>query len=133
MQEAEGWLRQCEVLVDRLGLFSPNEEVEDIATGDLKYLLVSQQHAEVVARMAGREPHARRRGLMRALESYTRCDTPTAPQAHLGLAVPTVVLRLYLARRRYGGAVVENLEGICARSTKCQPSAAVIFLITWHA
>ena len=77
MQEAEGCLRQCEVLVDRLGLFSPNEDVEDIATGDLKYLLVSQQHAEVVALAAGQEPHARRQVLMHALESHARCATPT--------------------------------------------------------
>jgi len=72
VQEAEGWLRQCEVLVDSLGLFSPNEEVEDVTTADLKYLLVAGQHAEVQARTAGQETRARRLGLLRALESYAR-------------------------------------------------------------
>ncbi|KAH9325988.1 hypothetical protein KI387_006166, partial [Taxus chinensis] len=33
-------LHQCELMIDRLGLFSPNEGKEDISTADLKYLLV---------------------------------------------------------------------------------------------
>jgi hypothetical protein len=30
---------ECRVLADRLSLFSPNETLEDIATGDLQYVL----------------------------------------------------------------------------------------------
>ncbi len=56
-----------------LVLFSANEEVEDVATADLKYLLVSGLRGEVQARVAGREGEARRQDLLQALESYTRC------------------------------------------------------------
>ena len=34
-------LTQCEALIDKLGLFSPNEQKDDVSTGNLKYLLVS--------------------------------------------------------------------------------------------
>lgn len=36
-------LRKCQEIADRIGLFSTNEEKEDISTGDLKYLLVRSQ------------------------------------------------------------------------------------------
>lgn len=72
VQETKGWLQQCEVLVDRLALFSSNEEVEDIATADLKYLLVSGQYAELQARTAGQDTRLRRQGLLQAIESYAR-------------------------------------------------------------
>lgn len=40
MQEAIRWLQSCSRMVASLSLFSSNEEAEDIATADLKYLLV---------------------------------------------------------------------------------------------
>lgn len=39
-------LQQCEALIDKLALFSSNEQKDDISTGDLKYLLVPYLKAE---------------------------------------------------------------------------------------
>jgi hypothetical protein len=72
VQEAEGWLQQCDIIVDRLALFSSNEEVDDIATADLKYLLVSGQYADLQSRTAGQDIKLRRQGLLQAIESYAR-------------------------------------------------------------
>jgi hypothetical protein len=36
-------LQKCQEIVDKLALFSRNEEKDDISTGDLKYLLVRNQ------------------------------------------------------------------------------------------
>lgn len=33
-------LQKCQEIVDKLALFSSNEEKDDVSTGDLKYLLV---------------------------------------------------------------------------------------------
>ena len=41
---------KCQEIVDKLALFSSNEEKDDISTGDLKYLLVcSQLHRNFLA------------------------------------------------------------------------------------
>eukprot|EP00249_Psilotum_nudum_P035979 c6074_g1_i1 orf=716-1903(-) len=40
-------LEQCMAMIEKLGLFSANEGIEDIATSDLKYLLVSYYLAEL--------------------------------------------------------------------------------------
>lgn len=44
-------LRRCEELVDKLALFSANEDKEDISTGDLKYLLVPFYLAELTEKL----------------------------------------------------------------------------------
>lgn len=36
-------LQKCQEIVDKLALFSSNEEKDDVSTGDLKYLLVSER------------------------------------------------------------------------------------------
>lgn len=36
-------LQKCQEIVDKLALFSRNEEKDDISTGDVKYLLVCNQ------------------------------------------------------------------------------------------
>ena len=49
-QRAIRWLQLSVHKVDSLGLFSPNEQAEDIATADLKYLLVPYLLAEAMSR-----------------------------------------------------------------------------------
>lgn len=44
-------LQQCEGLIDKLGLFSSNEQKDDISTADLKYLLVPYLKAELVEKV----------------------------------------------------------------------------------
>uniref|UniRef100_A0A0C9QW85 TSA: Wollemia nobilis Ref_Wollemi_Transcript_4449_1593 transcribed RNA sequence n=1 Tax=Wollemia nobilis TaxID=56998 RepID=A0A0C9QW85_9CONI len=44
-------LHQCEAMIDRLGLFSPNEGKEDISTTDLKYLLVPYYLGELTEKI----------------------------------------------------------------------------------
>ena len=72
MQALTVWLKRCEDLSNRLGIFSSNEEVEDIATGDLKYLLVTAYLGDVQSSSGEREPHLRKTALEEALDSYTR-------------------------------------------------------------
>jgi immunoglobulin-binding protein 1 len=38
----------CLKLADRLSLFSPNETLEDIASGDLQYILLSASHSPLL-------------------------------------------------------------------------------------
>lgn len=44
-------LRQCDAMIDQLGLFSPNECKEDISTTDLKYLLVPYYLGELTEKI----------------------------------------------------------------------------------
>lgn len=44
-------LRKCQEIADRIGLFSTNEEKEDISTGDLKYLLVPYYLGELTEKL----------------------------------------------------------------------------------
>ncbi|KAI5063949.1 hypothetical protein GOP47_0020619 [Adiantum capillus-veneris] len=43
-------LQRCESLIDKLALFSSNEQKDDVTTGDLKYLLVPYFKAEFLER-----------------------------------------------------------------------------------
>lgn len=54
--EGAACLRAAAAAVDTLALFSSNEDRDDLATGDIKYLLVPFHQAEVLAHThAGRE------------------------------------------------------------------------------
>ena len=53
-------------------LFSANEEVDDIATNDLKYLLVPSLLADLQASTRERDPQARLALLEDASASYSR-------------------------------------------------------------
>lgn len=44
-------LRKAALLIDSLGLFSPNEDLDDVAGADIKYLLVPYYHADLVQRL----------------------------------------------------------------------------------
>lgn len=57
--------------VDSLGLFSPNEEADDIATRDLKYLLLPFYRGELAAASRVSDPEARADALL-AAASYHR-------------------------------------------------------------
>lgn len=47
-QAAAVW-QQAAVAADVVALFSPNEELEDLATADIKYLLIPFYHAEALS------------------------------------------------------------------------------------
>ncbi|KAK9803022.1 hypothetical protein WJX72_003617 [[Myrmecia] bisecta] len=72
LQNAVAALRRCDVLVDSLGVFSSNEEVEDISTQDLKYLLVAAFLGDLLAQSNVRDPEQRREALLQAVQSYAR-------------------------------------------------------------
>lgn len=55
MQSALLDLRQCSIRVSRLALFSPNEQLADIPTRDLVYLLVPYVLSEVQSRVRATE------------------------------------------------------------------------------
>lgn len=58
--------------MESLGIFSTNEQVEDISTGDLKYLLVSAYLGNIQASYTDGTPAVRCAALQGALDSYTR-------------------------------------------------------------
>lgn len=64
--------------VDILGLFSPNEDEDDLSTDTLRYLLVPYYEAEVLAHFAPREPSDRWSTLVLVMKHYdsfvSRCS-----------------------------------------------------------
>lgn len=71
-------LKQCRSRVDSLGLFSANDEVEDVATADLKYLLVDYYCGDLAGRTTAREPRERLASLAQSagfLKAFlAKCD-----------------------------------------------------------
>eukprot|EP00891_Asterochloris_glomerata_P008622 jgi/Astpho2/8622/fgenesh1_pg.00126_%23_34_t len=63
-------LRQCQQQVQRLALFSSNEDAEDITSADLKYLLVPAVLADLLARTPEQEPQQRLHLVGQAVELY---------------------------------------------------------------
>ena len=63
-------LRRAAAMVDSLGLFSPNEEAEDIPTSDLKYLLLPFYRGELAAQTRARDPLSRAAALADAAQHY---------------------------------------------------------------
>ncbi|CAD7697788.1 unnamed protein product [Ostreobium quekettii] len=65
---ALAWLAEAEARLALLGVFSPNEDADDLATGDLKYVLVPFYMAELMAAArGGGDPAEDGRALVRAL------------------------------------------------------------------
>lgn len=63
LQEAVRCLQSCSTMVATLGLFSSNEQADDIATADLKYLLVPFLLGDMLSRSRTQDLH-RRVGLL---------------------------------------------------------------------
>ncbi|KAK9837140.1 hypothetical protein WJX81_005866 [Elliptochloris bilobata] len=71
-QSAVDMLRRCSAMVDALGVFSRNEELEDVATADLRFLLIPKLLGDLLARTSLREPAERAAELDQAAAEYTR-------------------------------------------------------------
>ena len=96
-------MQQCQAAVDQLALFSNNEDADDIATAgqehslcfcvcwptciqffeltntelslaDLKYMLISAMHGDILAQTQVRDPEVRRHTLQSAVRHYSRCS-----------------------------------------------------------
>ena len=65
-------LQICEQRIEGLGLFSMNEDTEDVATGDLKYLLTAFHLATLLSSMQNKDPGKRRICLQQAQDAYAR-------------------------------------------------------------
>ncbi|KIV87405.1 hypothetical protein PV11_02953 [Exophiala sideris] len=63
-------LQRCQELVQQLSLFSTNEEVEDISTQDLQYLLVDYELAETKTRAYDNDRQSSLRESSRLLEGF---------------------------------------------------------------
>ncbi|KAM3424305.1 Uncharacterized protein BST61_g11158 [Cercospora zeina] len=61
---------ECLKIAEQIALFSPNESVEDITTGDLQYLLLNYRISELILRLNDREH--RKANLQRAQHHYER-------------------------------------------------------------
>ncbi|KAI1624635.1 TAP42-like protein [Exophiala viscosa] len=62
--------RRCQELIQQLSLFSKNEEVEDISTQDLQYLLVDYELAETKTRAYDSDRQSSLQESSRLLESF---------------------------------------------------------------
>ncbi|EFN57365.1 hypothetical protein CHLNCDRAFT_142745 [Chlorella variabilis] len=62
--------RQAAAAADALALFSSNEELEDLATADIKYLLIPFYAAEALTHTHAADPRARIAALTSAAEQY---------------------------------------------------------------
>jgi hypothetical protein len=65
-------LETCMSLAGRLGIFSRNEELDDISTANLKYLLIHAYLASLLARTPCIEPRPRAALLEQAVDHYNR-------------------------------------------------------------
>lgn len=75
MREGCDWLNRCLDRIDQLGIFSANEELEDVATADLKYLLVPWMLAELLQRqMTGSRLQALRAARLHLSAFIGRCE-----------------------------------------------------------
>ena len=72
-QRAVEWLRRCTAMANALGVFSRNEELDDVATGDLRLLQIPKLLADLLARTPLREPLERAARLDQAAAEYSRC------------------------------------------------------------
>ncbi|KAF8861577.1 TAP42-like protein [Acephala macrosclerotiorum] len=61
---------ECLKLVDRLSLFSPNETLEDLTSGDLQYLVINYRLAELVLRVSSKNRKATIQSARGAYERY---------------------------------------------------------------
>ncbi|KAI0899861.1 TAP42-like family protein [Annulohypoxylon nitens] len=61
---------ECIQIINKISLFSPNEELEDIATSDLPYLLVNYHIAELLQKISTSTPLARKTTLKVTREAY---------------------------------------------------------------
>ena len=74
-QEAIRWLQEASRMEASLALFSPNEQAEDIATADLKYLLLPYLLGEAQSRDNTQSRDLRMQRLQDAAASLARCDS----------------------------------------------------------
>lgn len=63
-------LRECQDLISRLSLFSPNETLEDITSNEIQYLLVDYQLADLLQRSYSEEREAQLRQTQIAYEKF---------------------------------------------------------------
>jgi len=75
-QRAVEWLRRCAALADALGVFSRNEELDDLATGDLRFLALPKLLGDLLARTPLRAPGPRAAVLEQAAAEYARWPRP---------------------------------------------------------
>ncbi|KAK2067768.1 hypothetical protein P8C59_001478 [Phyllachora maydis] len=70
LAEAIEGYKSCLRMIDSLGLFSPNETLDDIATSDLPYMLAEYYLAELTQKITSPSPQDRKKILRRARTAY---------------------------------------------------------------
>ncbi|KAK7510984.1 type 2A phosphatase-associated protein 42 [Phyllosticta citriasiana] len=61
---------KCSKVADQVSLFSPNESLEDVSSGDLQYFLIDFYIAELVQKIRGTNPQFRKSNLQKARHYY---------------------------------------------------------------
>ena len=73
MQDAIRWLQAAVVRVSAASVLSLNEEVDDIPTADLKYLLLPYMQGYLLSDSRERDAHKRLEVMQEAGSHLTRC------------------------------------------------------------
>mmetsp|Transcript_19684 Transcript_19684/g.54663 ORF Transcript_19684/g.54663 Transcript_19684/m.54663 type:complete len:350 (-) Transcript_19684:80-1129(-) len=138
LQEAVSWLEAASRRIDGLGMFSTNETAEDIATGDLKYLLLSYYKGELHANMNfPADPGSRTEAVLAAVASYSaflgtcdRCELlgeskASLEQEEVGRTDPTTARAHKIARFKREKAIKAQLEQFKKKRMEQMRSAAL--------
>lgn len=112
-------LKRALALVDSLGLFSPNEDKEDIATVDLKYLLTRAYLSELLAQLAPGEPPPAAFGVSPKKELWASPEAPERPPCR-----PAVHRLLLQGSRMPAVRPCHPLSAAAALPPRCGPPAS---------
>ncbi|KAK8212123.1 type 2A phosphatase-associated protein 42 [Phyllosticta capitalensis] len=63
---------ECSKAADQVSLFSPNESLEDVSSGDLQYFLIDFHIAELVQKIKSTNPGFRKSNLQKARHYYVK-------------------------------------------------------------
>lgn len=135
-------LRHCVLQVDRAGVFSSNEEKDDIATADLKYMLTPFYLSEVVSRTRTPDPATRLPIVTEAAENtelfLAMCDRhgflPDAARAareREGTVDPATFRAEKVNRFKRDKAIRVRLEELDAARRKRREAALMSEEVNW--
>lgn len=114
LQSCISSLKQCQDLIDRLALFSPNEELEDIATNNIQYLGVDYILAELAMKSYSTNRKSQLNEASELLENFlTRLD-----EYNLLTPPDTRMLQSYKADREHFRMVSDTVGLEAKRNIK---------------
>eukprot|EP01114_Cavostelium_apophysatum_P001083 TRINITY_DN1092_c0_g1_i2.p1 TRINITY_DN1092_c0_g1~~TRINITY_DN1092_c0_g1_i2.p1 ORF type:complete len:360 (-),score=87.28 TRINITY_DN1092_c0_g1_i2:923-1954(-) len=122
-----GDFEKCRQLIDTAGIFSPNEELEDISTGQLRYLLVTYYIGELHTKIGeSRLRHAQEtvkylRTFLRRCEQYKLVDKEDLKAIHGEGSTDSNARRMEkISRAKREKQVEKQLQELLSKQQKAQ-------------